>query len=115
MATTSDEAAFENPKALRSNLKRMKRAQRTVSRRVKGSNNRHKAVGRLVRIHYRVSYIRKDRLHRATREITAKTKLDNHRPGAIVGETKFARRFELGVSLTYLAKVDFDLFETLPR
>ena len=86
MATTSDGGAFENPKALRSNLKRMKRAHRTVSRRVKGSNNRRKAVVRLARIHDRVAIIRKDGLHKATTEITAKPKPDDHRPGAIVLE-----------------------------
>jgi transposase len=66
MAQVSDGTCFENPRALRSALARLKRLQRIVSRRQKGSANYKKAVKRLGKAHFRVSNIRKDALHQAT-------------------------------------------------
>lgn len=73
MAIVSDGTVFTNPKALKSNLKRIERLQRTVSRRKKGSNNRKKAVAHLAKAHMRVANIRKNALHQATSHL-AKTK-----------------------------------------
>ncbi len=73
MATVSDGKFFENPKALRSNLVKIIRLQRTVSRRKKGSANRKKAVQQLARAHLRVSNIRKESIHQVT-SLLAKTK-----------------------------------------
>lgn len=73
MVQVSDGTCFENPRALKSALTKLKRLQRTVSRRQKGSANRKKAVGKLVRAHARVANIRKDALHQATTFLT-KTK-----------------------------------------
>jgi putative transposase len=69
MATCSDGATHDNPMPLRSYLKRLRRAQRRVSRRAKGSSNRMKAKDRLSQVYYRVSCIRTDALHKATAEI----------------------------------------------
>jgi putative transposase len=73
MAQVSDGMYFENPRALKSALTKLKRAQRVVSRRQKGSANRRKAVKQLARAHFRVSNIRKNALHQATTYLT-KTK-----------------------------------------
>ena len=73
LATVSDGKCFENPKALRSNLEKIIRLQRTVSRRMKGSANRKKAVQQLAKAHLRVSNIRKDSIHQVTSQL-AKTK-----------------------------------------
>lgn len=73
MATVSDGMFFENPKALRSNLEKIIRLQRTVSRRMKGSANRKKAVQQLAKAHLRVTNIRKDSIHQVT-NLLAKTK-----------------------------------------
>jgi len=73
MAQVSDGMYFENPRALKSALTKLKRAQRVVSRRQKGSANRRKAVKQLARAHFRVSNLRKDALHQATTSLT-KTK-----------------------------------------
>jgi len=73
MATISDGMVYKNPKALRSNLEKIKRLQRTVSRRVKGSANRKKAVQKLAKAHLRVNSIRKDSIHQVT-NLLAKTK-----------------------------------------
>ena len=66
LAQVSDGTCFENPRALKKSLARLKRLQRRVSRRKKGSANRQKAVKQLAKAHYRVANIRKDSLHQAT-------------------------------------------------
>lgn len=73
MATVSDGAVIPNPRALQRNLRKVKQLQRKVSRKVKGSANRRKAVKRLARAHRRVANIRRDALHQATTTL-AKTK-----------------------------------------
>ncbi|RPJ06926.1 MAG: transposase [Deltaproteobacteria bacterium] len=73
LATFSDGTRVENPRALKSSLRKIKRLQRTVSRRQKGSANRRKAVHRLAKAHFRVANIRKDTLHQAT-SLLAKTR-----------------------------------------
>ena len=70
MAQVSDGTYFENPRALKSALTKLKRLQRIVSRRQKGSANRQKAVKQLTRAHFRVSNVRKDALHQATTYLT---------------------------------------------
>ncbi len=86
LATLSDEIVFENPKALRSRLKALKRAHRRLSRRKKGSNNRKKAQRKLARLHARVANIRQDAIHKATSAIVAKTKPQDQRPRVIAIE-----------------------------
>lgn len=54
------------PKALRSSLRRLRRASRAHSRKAKGAANRRKATARLARIHARVANVRADALHKAT-------------------------------------------------
>lgn len=73
LATVSDGTVYENPKALRSNLKKLKRLSRSVSRKKKGSSNRKKAVRRLSKLYYHIACIRKDVLHKLTTQLT-KTK-----------------------------------------
>lgn len=70
LATLSDGTAFDNPKALRSNLKKLKRLSRSLSRKKKGSANRKKARLKLAKLHYRISCIRKDALHKLTSYLT---------------------------------------------
>jgi putative transposase len=84
MAQVSDGTYFENPRALKRSLTRLKRLQRVVSRRQKGSANRQKAVRQLARAHFRVANLRKDALHQAT------TFLATLAPPARAGETKSA-------------------------
>jgi putative transposase len=73
MAYVSDGEVFENPKVLKRYERKLKRAQRKVSRRVKGSNNRARAVKELQIIHKRIRDIRTDAIHNATSYL-AKTK-----------------------------------------
>ena len=66
LAVTSDGERFENQKPFRRALGRVKRLQRTVSRRLKGSQNGTKAVRQLARAHYRVACLRADIQHKLT-------------------------------------------------
>ncbi len=86
LATLSDSSVIENPHALRSNLKKLKRLSRQHSRKVKGSKNRRKAVHKLAHLHAHIAHIRQDTLHKATSIITAKTKPNDERPTCIVLE-----------------------------
>src|SRR3712207_9222615 len=66
LATLSSGLVFPNLKPYRTALKRLQRLQRSVSQKVKGSNNRNKAIALLARQHQRVANIRKDSLHKLT-------------------------------------------------
>ena len=69
LATISDGRTFENPRALGRAQKQLRRLNKSVSRKKKGSANRKKAVARFARRHYRVSCIRLDSTHKATTAI----------------------------------------------
>jgi putative transposase len=65
--TDSDGNTVENPRHLRKTEKRLKRAQRRVSKKVKGSQNRRRAVKRLGKVHLKVQRQRKDFAVKAAR------------------------------------------------
>src|SRR5262249_31004751 len=75
LAVDSDGVRFENQKPLRKAIRTVKRLQRQLSRRMKGSNNRRKAMPLLSRAHYRVACLRADAHHKATTQIARKAAL----------------------------------------
>lgn len=70
LATCNDGEYYDNPKALRSNLKKLQRLARRVSRKQKGGKNRKKAQKRLAKLHYRIACIRSDTIHKLTSSLT---------------------------------------------
>ncbi|ACK68861.1 transposase, IS605 OrfB family [Gloeothece citriformis PCC 7424] len=56
-------------KPTRKYAKRLRRRQQTLSRRVKGSNNRRKAIKKVARIHEKISNTRQDFLHKLSRKL----------------------------------------------
>jgi len=68
-AVTSDGKYIENPHYLKTSQPKLRIAQRKVSRRKKGSNNRRKAVKLLAKQHLKISNQRKDFLHKATNDV----------------------------------------------
>ena len=66
MMVLSDGTIFENPKALKSNLKSLKRLQRRLSKKIKGSNNLKKQQIKVARKHYKISNIRNNAINKAT-------------------------------------------------
>lgn len=110
MMVLSDGTVYENPKALQNNLKCLKRLQRGLSRKVKGSNNRKKQQMKVARKHYRISNIRKNAIHQATTEIVKKydkiiietlkpkNMAKNHKLAQAVNDVSFG---EIARQLTY--------------
>jgi len=66
-ATLSDGTKIENPRYYRESQVRLRRAQRKVARRKKGSNRRRKAVQLLARIHQHIANQRRDFQHKMSR------------------------------------------------
>lgn len=73
LATVSDGTTYANPKPLKIRLRKLKKLQQSISRKIKGSNNRKKAIKKVANLHYRIGNIRRDTLHKMTTTL-AKTK-----------------------------------------
>jgi putative transposase len=67
LATFSEGTRIENPRALKTSLRTIKRLQRVVSKHQNGSANREKAVRQLARAHLRVTNVRKNALNQVSR------------------------------------------------
>jgi putative transposase len=102
LATLSDGEVIANPRHLKCRLKKLKRLQRVVSRRQKGSKNRKKAVRKLAKLHRQIKHQRSNTLHQVTTRL-AKTKsvlviedlhvsgmLKNHHLAQAIGDVGFA-------------------------
>jgi putative transposase len=101
LATLSDGAEQPNPRHLKQRLRKLKRCQRAVSRKRKGSRNRTKAVRRLACLHRKIANQRANTLHQFTSRL-AKTKsvvviedlnvagmLKNHRLAQAISDVGF--------------------------
>ena len=69
LATLSNGEEIVGPKPHKSLLKRLKRLSRSLSRKLKGSENRFKAKQKLAKLHARIANIRLDALHKLTTSI----------------------------------------------
>jgi putative transposase len=68
-AATSEGEIVQPLKALAKQQVRLRRYQRSVSRKVQGSANRKKAVARLGALHRRIAHQRSDWLHKLTTDL----------------------------------------------
>ena len=66
LLTLSDGEKVTNPKGYQAKLKKLRKAQKALSRKVKGSSNRHRARLRVAQVHAEIADVRKDRLHKLT-------------------------------------------------
>jgi putative transposase len=69
-ATLSTGEKVEGRKPHKTLLNRLKTLSRSLSRKVKGSNNRTKAKVKLAKLHMRIANIRNDAMHRLTTDVT---------------------------------------------
>lgn len=68
-AALSDGSIIENPRHLRKTEERLKRAQRELSRKEKGSRNRERVRRKLAKLHAKVRNQRMDFLHKQSRKL----------------------------------------------
>ena len=64
---TSDGEIIKAPKPLKKFCKKLKRTQKALSKKIKGSKNRNKAKTKLSKLHAKIANIRKDWLHKVTK------------------------------------------------
>ena len=69
LATLSTREEIEGPKAHSKKLKQLRRLNKSLSRKQKGSKNRAKAKTKLARLHFKIANIRKDSLHKLTHKL----------------------------------------------
>ena len=74
---------YENPKALYAGARKLRRLQKKLSRRDRGSYRREETRKKIARQHMRISCVRSDSIHKATSEIVAKAKPPSTRPCVI--------------------------------
>lgn len=70
IATLSDGKQYENQRLYKSELRKLKRLDRKLSRRKIGSNRRERAKQELAKLHLKIANRRKDYIHKMTTEIT---------------------------------------------
>jgi putative transposase len=70
LATLSDGRKISGPKALKCNLKRLARLQRSHARKQKGGKNRARSRTRIAKLHARIRNIRQDSLHKLTTKLS---------------------------------------------
>jgi len=93
-AVLSNGEKIQNPKHIKSSLKRLKKQQRRVSKKVKGSNNRKKAVKKLAVLHEKVSNKRNDFLHKTTAKLVSEHDtlcLETLKPSNMIKNHKLAQ------------------------
>jgi putative transposase len=66
LATLSTSEGYENQAFLKTALHKLRQANKRLHRRVKGSKNREKARRQVARLHYRITCMRDDVLHKLT-------------------------------------------------
>jgi putative transposase len=66
LLTTSSGEKIVNPQEFKAKYRKLTRAQKSLSRKQKGSNNRHKARLKVARVHQEIADARKDNLHKLT-------------------------------------------------
>ncbi len=76
-ATFSNGTVIKNPRHLSKKTKALKRQQRKLSRKKKGSKNRNKQRIKVARLHEKVTNSRKDFLHKVTSSITKNQSYDS--------------------------------------
>ena len=75
LISTSDGEKIANPKHFNRLYRKLKAAQKELSRKTKGSNNRHKARLKVAKIHAKIQDARTDFLHKLTTDLVQNNSL----------------------------------------
>ena len=75
LAKLSDNEQFENQKLFRKELRKLKKLNRELSRKIKGSSRWYRVKKQLARFHYKVACKRKDLIHKMTTTIASKYRI----------------------------------------
>ena len=76
LAACSDGSAYGNPRTLKQYEKKLKHLQRMLSKKKKGSNNWKKLKKETAALHEKISNIRKDAVHKMTKQIVCDSQAD---------------------------------------
>ena len=102
LATLSDGTVIENPRCLAASERRLKKAQKVLSRKTRGSKRRAKTRAKVARINARVANQRQDAIHKATtwlagtyseiciEDLHVAGMVKNHRLAKAVSDASFA-------------------------
>ena len=108
-ATFSDSTKHQAPRPLRRKMAQLKRAQKALSRKQRGSRNRIKAKLRVAKIHQKISDIRRDDLHKlstrlvrenqmiAVEDLNVRGMMANHSLAGAIGDSgwsEFVRQLQ---------------------
>jgi putative transposase len=118
LAVDSDGEVFENQKHLAAAQKKLRRLNRWLARKQKGSKNWHKAKHMLARLHYRIANLRADAIHKMTTRLAAKASviametlnvigmLQNHKLARAIADAAFAEMVrQLGYKAEQVVRV----------
>jgi putative transposase len=127
LATTSDGEKIENPRQLVRREKRLKKLQRRLSRKVKGSANRKKARLKVAKLHAKISDARRDTLQKFTTKIIRENQaifveglnvagmVKNHNLAKHIADAAFAEIFrELEYKAAWYGRTYFPLDKFFP-
>ena len=101
-AVTSDGEIISNPKHLRKSEKRLAKLQKDLSRKKKGSRNRHKARLNVAKLHEKISNQRQDFLHNVSskmisenqvivmEDLSVKNMMQNHKLAKAISEVSWS-------------------------
>ncbi len=113
LITLSDGSKVSNPKTFNAKYKKLRKAQKALSRKVKGSSNRQKARLQVAKVHAQISDARKDFLHKVTtqlirdnqtiviEDLAVKNMVKNHKLARAISDASWG---ELVRQLTYKAE-----------
>ena len=124
LAVLSDGRTFDNSNPLRVALRKLRRLNRRLHRKLKGSANRRKTAGRVSRLHARMTNVRQDTLHKLTallsrnyghvviEDLNVSGMLRNRRLARAIADVGF---HEFRRQLTYKAEADGTLVTVADR